>query len=92
MNDVMFVICDFYFISFIFRSMVEAVKLLGLGWKSGLFFAEVESWSRQRRLTSPPFSHKNIDLMSSSIALEVDSFILRLRKLADGKTVLEMDK
>jgi cytochrome P450 len=30
--------------------------------------------------------------MSSSIAIEVDSFILRLRKLADGKTVLEMDK
>lgn len=30
--------------------------------------------------------------MSSSIAIEVDSFILRLRKLSDGMTVLEMDK
>mmetsp|Transcript_21762 Transcript_21762/g.21065 ORF Transcript_21762/g.21065 Transcript_21762/m.21065 type:complete len:520 (+) Transcript_21762:119-1678(+) len=73
------------------RAMQEPAKLFGLGWKSGVFFAEGESWSRQRRLTSPPFSHKNIALMSSSIALEVDSFISRLRKLADGKTVLEID-
>jgi cytochrome P450 len=92
MNDVIFIICNYYFLSFIFRAMQEPAKLFGLGWKSGVFFAEGESWSRQRRLTSPPFSHKNIDLMSSSIAIEVDSFILRLRKLADRKTVLEMDK
>jgi cytochrome P450 len=58
-----------------FRSQLTPAKVLGL---NGLLFAEGDSWSRQRRLTVPPFSHKNVELMSPLIAKEIDEFILRL--------------
>lgn len=71
--------------------MEKPVNLFGLGWKNGLFFSDGDSWAKQRRLTAPSFSHKNVELMSCSIAEQVDKFISKLRELADGKTVIQMD-
>jgi cytochrome P450 len=61
------------FFLFYHRTIITPAKVLGMS-PSGLFFAEGESWSRQRRLTSPPFSHENVDLMSTSIAEAIDEF------------------
>lgn len=61
--------------------------LFGLGKKSGVFFAEGNSWARQRRLTAPAFSHKNVGLMSDAISKEIDCFIGRLKALKAGEVV-----
>ena len=65
-------------------------KLFGFSTTSGVFFAEGEAWARQRRLTSPAFSHKNVDLMSDSMATEIDGLINRLKKF-EAKEIVQMD-
>jgi cytochrome P450 len=65
-------------------------SLFGFSTTSGVFFAEGEAWSRQRRLTSPAFSHKNVELMSDSIANEIDGLLDRLKKF-DAKEIVRMD-
>jgi cytochrome P450 len=55
--------------------------------ESSAFFAEGEAWSRQRRLTAPSFSHKNVKLMSGAISSEIDDYILRLKAVADGREI-----
>ena len=72
------------------KGIVVPGSLLGFSTESGTFFAEGEAWSRQRRLTSPAFSHKNIELMSPAIANEIDNFISRLKSLEVGE-VTRMD-
>ena len=73
------------------RAIVVPSRFLGYSTENGIFFAEGEAWSRQRRLTSPSFNHKNVGLMKPSICEQIDAFILILKSFEVGK-VIEMDK
>ena len=59
---------------------------------NSLVFAEGSAWSRQRRLTVPSFSHKNVELMKTAIADELDTFLNSLKEISNGEEVQMNDK
>jgi cytochrome P450 len=72
------------------RAFEVPSSLFGFSTTSGVFFAEGEAWARQRRLTSPAFSHRNVELMSDAMATEIDGLIDRLKKF-DNKEIVQLD-
>ena len=46
---------------------------------TSLFFAEGEMWKRQRRLTSPSFSHRNVGNMGYVINQKLDELVARIQ-------------